>query len=536
VPPSTTSTASSSADPKRWLAPVALAALVLLFAWRSFRTHRVFNDTADEAVHIACGLEVFERGRYTLEAQHPPLARVVLAALPYGAGLRLESPSQSKQPKWTSAGREFYWRTLSLARLGNLLFVPFLLAYVYLWGQQLYGRPAAIAAAALVSLSPNLLAHASLATLDFAAATTIFISSYYLWRWSRRPGPAPALAAAAAFSIAVLTKFSALFVLPLIGAALFALARRWPGRSAAAAFAAAVLVLVWGAYGFEAGPLPPPQFERPNPITLDGAFLPAPRLVRGVLDVLDHNAEGHHCYLLGRLSHRGWWYYFPVVVAVKTTLPLLLLAALALFRGPPLALALPPAILLAVAMTGNLNLGVRHILALYPFLGLLAAGLFTGPRALMILAGVLAGWHAAESLRAHPDYLPYFNQIARGHEERFLLDSNLDWGQDLERLRLYLEQNRVESVYLSYFGRADPARLGIRGIRPLPPDLRPAGWVAVSKAHVAGLALDGYNLGWLRAHTPAARIGKSILVYYFRTSAESARRPPARRTGPPPPA
>jgi hypothetical protein len=96
-----------------------------------------------------------------------------------------------------------------------------------------------------------------------------------------------------------------------------------------------------------------------------------------------------------------------------------------------------------------------------------------------------------------------------------LLDSNLDWGQDLERLRRFLQENKVATVYLSYFGRADPAEFGIRGIRPLTQNLRPRGWVAVSKAHIAGLALDDYNLAWLKPHPPVARIGKSILVYYF---------------------
>ncbi|MBI3665983.1 MAG: glycosyltransferase family 39 protein [Acidobacteria bacterium] len=541
--PSTTSAPSNFAN-KRAAAPVVLAALILIFCVRSYSTFRVFNDTADEAVHIACGLEVWQHGRYTIEAQHPPLARMVMALPAFLAGLRERHP----EPLWTGAGRDFYWCTLSLSRLGNLIFAPFLIVYLYLWGRRLYGPAAGLGAAALASFSPNLLAHVSLATLDFGAATAVFVSCYYFWRWSEQPGLRNCVAAAAAFGIAALTKFSAIVFIPPIAVAYFLLAR-WnkggrsePARWYAAArrgvvFLAAFFVVVWAGYLFEVGPLPPAHF-----VPTAGSFakravqaveqvvnhrgLPAPRFLRGVLEVAAHNSQGHQCYLLGHLGQLGWWYYFPVALAVKTTIPLLLLVALAAVLRirtggqsgtcPALYPLLSAALLLAAAMPSNLNMGIRHVLAIYPFFALAAASLFAGPRWLMSLALALGFWHGAESLIAHPDYLAYFNQIARSREEEFLLDSNLDWGQDLERLRRYLNEKQVKTVYLSYFGRANPSSLlDVREIRPLPPDLRPAGWVAVSRAHIAGMALQGYNLGWLKAYRPVARIGKSILVYYF---------------------
>ncbi len=517
--PSTISGKSSFVDRS---VPLLLGLLALVFSARSVLTHRVFNDTADEAVHINCGLELWQWGRYRSEPQHPPLARALLALPPYLAGLRYDQ----RHAIWDNASRDFYWRTLSLARTGNLVFVPFLLVYVYLWGRRMSGATSGLAAAALVSLSPNLLAHASLATLDFGAATTIFIAAYYLWRWSLEPTRRLAVAAGVCCALAVLTKFSALVVLPPIGVGFLALARRRPRLDSAGMALGIALLLVWAGYGFDVGGLEKPQFLAPEgtrtqriqawvETTDTQSRLPAPGLVRGLLDVAGHNAQGHACYLLGRLGQYGWWYYFPVALAVKTTLPLLALAALGLLRRPSAAV-LGAAILVAVAMPSNLNLGVRHILAVYPLLALAAAPLFaSGRRALLAAALALAGWHGVESVRAHPDYLAYFNQVARGREEAFLLDSNLDWGQDLERLRIYLDANQVSEVHLSYFGRADPARFGIRGLRRLPPDLRPSGWVAVSKAHIAGLALQGYNLGWLRAHRPVARIGYSILVYRF---------------------
>ncbi len=519
------------------MAPVVLATLVLIFCVRSILTYRVFNDTADEAVHIACGLEMLECGNYTEEAQHPPLARTLLALPAHLAGLRYREPVDL----WSGASREFYWRTLGMARAGNLLWVPFLIVYVYLWARRLHGATAGLAAAALVSFCPNLLAHASLATLDFAAATSAFIAAYYLWRWKEGRSRWSWLAAAVACAIAVLVKFSALLVLPLIGISYFLLGGAAPsGRSRPPGrlwflFLTSTVLLIWAGYRFDIGALGSPQFHPPEDsmgakleraaLRIAGVHrLPAPQFFRGVLDVAGHNSEGHQCYLLGRIGQFGWWYYFPVALAVKTTLPFLVLIGVwAVHRrlwSQALYPALAAAVALAIAMTSNINLGVRHVLVVYPLFAVMVAGLFTSSARQMVrvVAVFMLLCHLGESVASHPDYLAYFNETARGREDQFLLDSALDWGQDLERLRRYLEEHNISSSYLSYFGRADPGELGLKGVQRLAPDLRPKGLVAVSKAHIAGLGLKGYNLGWLKAYKPAARIGKSILVYDFRDS------------------
>ncbi|HYM13036.1 MAG TPA: glycosyltransferase family 39 protein [Bryobacterales bacterium] len=542
----------------------ALVALALLSCFRCYRTYRIFNDTDDEGGHIPAGLEMWQDGKYTLEAQHPPLARLAISLLPHLAGLRYVKG----EPLWAASSTPFYWRTLRLAREGNLIFVPFLLLYVYLWGRDLYGPAAGLIAAGVVSFSPNLMAHAAIATLDFGAATTIFISAYYFWRWSRQAGWRPCLAAALGFSIAVLVKFSALFFLPPIAAAFFLIARwsarpwfrlgRWPalGRVAlqrGVVFLTVCFLVVWSVYLFDIGPLPSTHIP-PVPgtlgqylesavviITRNGSF-PAPRFVRGILEVLDHNTRGHPAYLFGRVSEFGWWYYFPVALAVKSTLPLLLLAAMALavwaWQGAggagailcPLAGALP---VLAIGMMSHLNLGIRHILVIYPFLALLAGGLFVrlersrsfSARALLGCAAVLVVWHAAESLLAAPDYLAYFNQIARGHEASILLDNCLDWGQDLERLRQFAEQRKISTIYLSYFGRTNPRVLGFTAAVRLETGMRPIGWVAISRNDLAGLTRKRSDLLWLQGHTPVAAVGKSILVYHLSAHPSSSPHP-----------
>ena len=187
--------------------------------------------------------------------------------------------------------------------------------------------------------------------------------------------------------------------------------------------------------------------------------LPMQSFFAGILLVFRHFFVGHAAYhtaygqfLLGEVKwDGGWWYYFPVALAVKTTLPFLaltLLALLSLWRGRreagrdgSLFVVWAIVSILVVAMPGSLNIGVRHVLPMYPLMAILASSVFSlnrsgslPSRLRMTLAGLLLAGHAAASLGAHPDYLAYFNETARGKEHEFLGDSNLDWGQDLARL------------------------------------------------------------------------------------------------------
>ncbi|HYM10420.1 MAG TPA: hypothetical protein VEU62_06800, partial [Bryobacterales bacterium] len=170
--------------------------------------------------------------------------------------------------------------------------------------------------------------------------------------------------------------------------------------------------------------------------------------------------------------------------------------------------------------------GIRHVLAIYPFLAILASGVFSEAlrperraRAVMAAGLALLGWHAAESIVAHPDYLAYFNEIARGREVRFLADSNLDWGQDLARLGRYMRERHIESVQLSYFGLANPDLLGVRH----QPFAGRPGWTAISVQHLLAMRGDPVHGPWLRARQPDVKIGKSIWLYEVSPAEAAAR-------------
>jgi len=358
--------------------------LFVVFAGRVGLTWRVFNDTMDENIHVAAGVEMWERGMYSVEAQHPPVARAVLGALPYWiGGLRAEGRDRLwREGPWSKADPETYWRWLALARAGNLLFAAVAYVVVWAWSTQLYGKAAGLLAGLVFVCCPNLTAHAGLATLDSGAAATTVLAAYCLWRWTREPNWKWTLGAAGATSLAVLVKFSAITFLAPLAVFYWALAgpHRLRLRAVLPAAAAVFLAMLWTAYLFQAGRpevqrytgRPPNRIEQ---IPVAGKLVPY-MFGEGLAEVFRHNRDGHRAYLLGEISMDGWWYYFPVAVALKTTLPLLALALVGVAAQRRSREMLYPAVavvvILAVAMTARLNIGLRHVLGVYPLLAVLA--------------------------------------------------------------------------------------------------------------------------------------------------------------------
>jgi hypothetical protein len=188
-------------------------------------------------------------------------------------------------------------------------------------------------------------------------------------------------------------------------------------------------------------------------------------------------------FLLGRSSFAGWWYYFPIAMLFKTPLATLiaLILGLALFCRkarinfaniwPLCAASIAPILYMAMSLHSHLNIGVRHVLPVYPFLfiflGVAAARAHRlWPRAsAWIIAAFIAGL-ALETFCAFPDFIPFFNIAAGGPRGglRLLGDSNIDWGQELPDLAQWQRRHPDRLIYLAYFGTADPHHYGIRYI------------------------------------------------------------------------
>ena len=284
-------------------------------------------------------------------------------------------------------------------------------------------------------------------------------------------------------------------------------------------FAAAAIAVfafaVWAGYGFRITAVP------------GGISVPAGELVLGIVEAADHGKLGHRSFLFGEERETGWWYFFPVVFFFKSPVAFLVLIAIAawLLRRSHRAAYVPGLCALAILLSvlpARINLGVRHILPMYPLLAIPAgyalASLWAMRRG-RIAAVMLAGWLIAASLRAHPDYLPYFNEFALGEPERIRVDSDLDWGQDLERLAAHMKaRNRTGEFGLNWFGSTVPIWHGVNAHKtdPWKPE---QGWIAVG-ATARMLPVDAPPPGerrkpwwWLEGRKPAERVGGMLLYY-----------------------
>jgi hypothetical protein len=416
---------------------------------------------------------------------------------------------------------------------------------VFLWSRRLFGEAGGLLSATLAAASPTLGAHGALATSDLFGAATMLLATWTLARLGRRVSPGRVVACSLALAAALLSKASALLLLPVGGAlALAALLRAGPlvlswgrrsralagrgGRAAALVPAALALALLtagwlWAAYAFREGITPPgatatlyfggwPHVETVGGVAIgmvtglrDLHLLPE-AWVYGLGFVLAH-AAGRAAFLDGAFDPMGFPDFFPRAFLYKTPPALLGLLALVLVvalagalakarrgGGARAAPARPgtgagrvlPLLLLVAAVAlaslgSRLNIGHRHLLPLYPPLFVLcgaALGPRPVPRARGAAALLLLGWFVVDGLAVRPHALAYFSPLAGGPAQgyRHLVDSSLDWGQDLPGLARRLDALRTgpdppARVYLSYFGKGHPDAEGIEATHlPFVPD------------------------------------------------------------------
>ena len=535
---------------------VALCAGVL-FTLLAGATARRETPTIDEFAHLPAGCAYWKQGAFELYDKNPPLARlwmalpVVLdpqAKIPQFSGATVGWAPWRYGQRFMDANRPRFFTLFFRARLMILALALACGAVLYAWARGLFGERAAAVTTALFLLSPPILAHGHLATVDVACMLTIFLACAAL-RWALDgKGLRPIALAGAALGVALAVKFTALLVVP---AFLVLLAARRPGWGRLAqqlgVLALTSLLVVHAAYGFQG------SFSSLGGFTFHSAFcrglqkelpgalpVPLPRsYVQGFDAVkLDTEQGEFDTYLRGQWSRQGWWYYNLVALGVKTPIPILALSLAGLFlwrRTVKVAretwFVLLPALLLFVflSLLNKVDTGVRYVLPLYPFLHLsVAATLAWEPararaplrwREALSAIPLLLGLGIA--LHAHPDHLAYFNLFAGGtkHGHEWLVDSNLDWGQDLYRVPKEVQRLQPEGpIGLLYFGHVDPELYGLN-YYPIP--ARPVeGVLAVSASFVMGQQYlspkpggkivwvrDGH-LDWLRSFQPVARAGE----------------------------
>ncbi len=529
--------------PPRWL-PFAAAALIALFVALAVSSLLSDSQTSDEAIHLAAGYAHLTRGDFVLNPEHPPLAKEIAAIGPLllGATLPVDDPS------WDAAhhsafqlpfGERFLYHNrvpfMTLLTAGRLPIVglgALLCLTVFVFARDLFGWRAGLLSLGLCALSPNVLAHARLVTTDLAVAFFLLLAMYCLHLYLKQPTLARLALAGAVAGLTLASKFSAVVVVPVVLVVLLA----GPPASGPERGLRSALVAFAGMMGVAL-------------LTLSATygFVHLPVYFAGLAGVFTTVTGGTESYLLGRYSENGWWYYYPVTMAIKTPVPaLLLFAAIPLhyagarLRGAlrrHLVLIAPLVMFGGAALAAARNVGLRHVLPLYPILFVLAGQAAPYLSRRRVLAAVLGVWYTGAALMIHPSYLAYVNVAWGGPSQgwRLVSDSNLDWGQDLIRLRRYMQRQGVTDLLLGYYGNQDPAYYGIDWqylpsvghIHPAPDHLVVSDrvLVAVSAMTLQGMFMPDKKLyDWLQQRTPTARIGYSILVYDVTGDRDALRR------------
>ncbi len=532
--------------PASRLSAVALAVLLALLAARLLHTAAEKSFTVDEPHYVGLGLYLWESGDYHFFESlrlHPPLP-FHLASLPLLAfdlgDFELDADAGPKLLRRDTPS------PLALRLAGRLPFVLLTLwggFLVFAWAREAAGDAAGLLSLFLYSFSPMVLANGSLAHSDITVTVFLLQTLYAFWRWYRKPGPLRLVLCGLSLGLTLVSKVTGILA-PAMLAALVAgaLVRRrppdatlpWIGPGPLGARAgwlalrflgmlAAALVVFWAAYGGSFAVAESPVGPFPG--------VPLPGYLQSWFVLQDVNRGDREVFFFGEFSSEGWLHFWPVAYAVKEPLGMLalLVAALAVSvrqRFPIGRFLAWPALGYVALLVFWLKIpvGFRYALPVYPlvfvFVGVQLASVATraGRAALAVGCAALA----AASLAAHPHYLAYFNETIggpeRGHEA--LLDSNLDWGQDLTTLARYLEERGNPPVRLAYYGPEPPARYGIRsvplrGCEPVP------GLVAISLNVRSGHYAfpnplrppDRDCYAWLDAYEPVARPGHSIWVY-----------------------
>jgi hypothetical protein len=537
-----------------------VAAAVVLQAGLAIHAMSGLSATFDEGTHLPAGYTHLALGDHRLNPEQPPLVKLLAAAplLAVHPIVRTDDRAWAEARQWEFGRRFLYrWndadRLLFLGRLPVVALASCLLVAVFLEARRRFGTGAAAAALGLAALSPDVLAHGALVTTDLGFALFFFLSVVAFARVVERTTAGRLVAAGLATGTAFATKFSAPVLVPVLLLLALLGPRRRRLALALVGVGALALLVVWATYGFRPALSPDPVVRASQRAALDAptdspllralvgagnAGLVPEDYARGLRFVMTHS-EARPAFLLGEVSDRGFPHYFLVTFLLKTPVPLLLLTVLALARisrlgrSHALFLWLPILVYVAFTSTRGLQIGHRHLLPLYPFLfvaaGEAAARLWSWRRPLgLTLAVLLGAWYAGGTLRQHPHHLAYFNEIAGGPANgwRLLVDSNLDWGQDLKRLAAWMRANGVTRLKLSYFGSADPSYYGIEAealpgySSPHPThvtrEVRPGDVVAVSATNLQGVYLDPEDrplMERFRRLSPIGRAGWSIRIY-----------------------
>ena len=475
------------------------------------------------------------------------------------------------------------------SRSAMILLLVFIGWFLFFWSRKLGGNLVALGTLFLFSFSPTFLAHGRLVNTDTGAVLGSLIAIFFWLKFLKEPNWKNILKAGLGFGLAMILKFSLVLLIPFFAVVTFIYVLLFSEKrkeipkqiiiyasKAVLAGLIGVVFIIWPVYQLHVLDYPPEQQLRDTIADISGHPIPLmtdiniwmteqeplrglAQYLRGILMASQRTMWGNTAIFMGEISADSWLLYFPLLYLLKIPLAFHLLSFLALIgvfwkikelikkrnfilfiKNNFIVLAFFTwiGIYWAATLVGNLNIGIRHLLPVFLFTYIIVVlgttkliSSITQPKIkkmLIIFVFILFGWYAFSSLSTFPHYIPYYNELAGGTKQghKIALDSNYDWGQDFYRFLSFVEEKKIDKIYVDYFGGEDPAYwLQEKYLKLEPKKITepPQGWIAVSLNQLMGgvaKPADGFDqetgyYSWLEKETPVAKAGHSILIYYL---------------------
>ena len=508
--------------------------ILLLFFGRLLNAESQKSSTFDEVYYLLQGTVYWQAHPLIPITQHPPLANALI-----GIPINLLTDPQIpiSHPKWESSHKAqiFLWETNApispkiewAGRYAIIAIALLTVALLYRWAVQLtHQTTAGILAVLFATHDPNILANGFLATIDLPLTFFFLLAAYCYWLYWKNSSPRQYLIAGISLGLLCSVKLTALvFIVALIVMSFYQLVttRNWRWQ---AWLNSSLKIVGWLMI---AGILYTIIYQFNWGV-----------LIHDWTQQRQHMQDGHSSFLLGENKIGGWWYYFPLVFAIKTPIPILLLLFISLilifwrfnFNWEVVWLPLISIGLMSATMLSTINLGYRNLLPIIPLLYLTIIQVLHVKnnqhiKIILMLGLVGSIWI---SWQTHPHYLAYFNALAGGANNgwQIVVDSNIDWGQDVQTLAKYIEQEKPNPMYITWLGNKPIENFGVQAkilpgwpwtykteaysafYAPQPPP----GQYAISATQLQGTYLANHDqYDYFRNRDPAGKFGYSIFLY-----------------------
>ncbi|MGD0792532.1 MAG: glycosyltransferase family 39 protein [Terriglobales bacterium] len=553
-----------------WLIPAALCAVMM---GQLLLTGRQLSQTADEATHLYSGYRYLKCGDLTVSPEHPPLAKVIAAAPLLFMNFAVNcAPFQGDDLQQAFTGLHWFYSqnwpvALVRARMAVSVFAVGLCLLVWITARRMFGLTTAIVASLLLIFEPNVLAYGSLVMTDVPVTCMLLFAVLGFYLWVRHRTVPFLLLTALAAGLTLLAKHSGVVVVPILGALAItdALTQTDGGRPrwqlalsnllALALICALAVAIVWEGYGmrFAAHPAVPQLQELRPPATsarervlfeLEERHLLPQAYLQGFASALSLSNQGSVAFVAGKIYLQAPWFSTPFNFLIRNTAAMLAMILAAAFgmaitfrqrRRERLFLLVPAAVYLAVCLHASINVGVRYLLPMCPFLLIAVADgcveLASRVSWVKYALPCLIVLHAASSLYAFPNYLSYANEFWGGPAKAYKYLPGIDWGQAYPQAKDYLERHPAENCWLITGWQWDPAFYNVpcqaSGL-DLPHEIPPRvhGTIIVSSTLLTDVRLaEGELAAAFKNATPKDHIGGSALLVYegdFDTSLNAA--------------